>query len=183
MAPLRDTATAGRLTTVLFSMMILFAGVFQPPADLGEFWIFMYRVSPLTYLVGGAAVAGLGGEREIVCSEREVAVFQPSEPGQTCAAYLQAYLDGGAPGRLLNPEATADCAYCPLRSASQVLAGFGMFYEDRWFDWVVGIAYVVFNIVFMFVLYYLFRVRRWGKWVGKLQAAWQARRKSVSATT
>src|SRR5689334_10554941 len=48
-AALPDATMAGRVTTILFSMMILFAGVFQPPDDLPQFWIFMYRVSPLTY--------------------------------------------------------------------------------------------------------------------------------------
>lgn len=36
-APLLDATTVGRVTTILFSMMILFAGVFQTPAALPGF--------------------------------------------------------------------------------------------------------------------------------------------------
>ncbi|KAF6518523.1 hypothetical protein HZS61_002601 [Fusarium oxysporum f. sp. conglutinans] len=119
-APLPDATTAGRVVTILFSMMILFAGVFQTPIALPGFWIFMYCVSPMTYLVGGDAVSGLLGD-PIVCSHAELAVFQPPT-GETCGAYMQPYLEQAAPGTLLNPDATASCSYCPLGYADQVLA-------------------------------------------------------------
>ncbi|KAJ0132429.1 Uncharacterized protein HZ326_24491 [Fusarium oxysporum f. sp. albedinis] len=119
-APLPDATTAGRVVTILFSMMILFAGVFQTPIALPGFWIFMYRVSPMTYLVGGDAVSGLSGD-PIVCSHAELAVFQPPT-GETCGAYMQPYLEQAAPGTLLNPDATASFSYCPLGYADQVLA-------------------------------------------------------------
>ena len=51
----------------------------------------------------------------------------------------------------------ADCAYCPLQSADQVLARSGIYYDDRWFDWAIGFVYIGFNIVAAFVFYYLFR--------------------------
>ena len=165
-APLPNATTAGRFTTILFAMMILFAGVFQTPAALPDFWIFMYRVSPMTYLVGGIAVSGLA-EKPVVCSPDEVAVFQP-RPGGTCRSYLQPYLDDGGSGTLLNPDATANCSYCPLQFTTQVLARFGMYYTERWFDWAIGLVYIGFNIVCVFVLYYIFRVRVWGTWIRKL---------------
>ncbi|KAH7142524.1 ABC-2 type transporter-domain-containing protein [Fusarium sp. MPI-SDFR-AT-0072] len=108
-APLPDATTAGRVVTMLFSMMILFAGVFQTLIALPGFWIFMYRVSPMTYLVGGVAVSGLSGDA-IICSQAELAVFQPPA-GETCGAYMQPYLEQAAPGTLLNPDATASCSY------------------------------------------------------------------------
>jgi ABC-type multidrug transport system permease subunit len=148
----------------MFSMMILFAGVFQTPDNLPQFWMFMYRVSPLTYLVGGASVSALP-LRDIACSESETYVFQPAGRGQSCREYLEAYFANGAPGRLLNPDAGEDCAYCPLRSTGQLLASFGMFYDDALFDWLIGFIYVLFNIGCVFALYYLFRVRKWGKWM------------------
>lgn len=97
-APLPDATTAGRATTILFSMMILFAGVFQTPTALPGFWIFMYRVSPMTYLIGGVAVSGLSGD-PIVCSQAELAVFQPPT-GESCGTYMQPYLEQGASGML-----------------------------------------------------------------------------------
>ncbi|CZR68838.1 probable ABC1 transport protein [Phialocephala subalpina] len=165
-AALPNATTAGRVSTILFSMMILFAGVFQIPTALPGFWIFMYRVSPMTYLLRGIAVAGLSGN-PIVCSTAELAVFQPPM-GETCGNYLEPYLLEGAPGTLLNPSATSDCAYCPLIYADQLLARSNMYYNQRWMDWALGFAYVGFNIACIFTLYYLFRVRIWGRWLMEL---------------
>uniref|UniRef100_A0A0B7JQ34 ABC transporter domain-containing protein n=1 Tax=Bionectria ochroleuca TaxID=29856 RepID=A0A0B7JQ34_BIOOC len=167
-APLPDATTAARLATIMFSMMVLFAGVFQIPTALPRFWIFMYRVSPMTYFVGGTAVSGLSGT-PITCSPSEIAVFQPPR-GSNCGSYMQPFLDNGAPGALLNPGATANCSYCPLRSADQVLARSGMYYYQRWMDWGVGFAFVAFNIAGAFGFFYLFRVRgvgMIGDWIAR----------------
>lgn len=45
---LPDAETAGNIATLMFSLCLTFNGVFQPPQALPGFWIFMYRVSPLT---------------------------------------------------------------------------------------------------------------------------------------
>jgi len=45
---LPDAETAGNIATLMFSLILTFNGVFQPPNALPGFWIFMYRVSPLT---------------------------------------------------------------------------------------------------------------------------------------
>jgi ATP-binding cassette, subfamily G (WHITE), member 2, PDR len=45
---LPDSETAGNIATLMFSLTLTFNGVFQPPYALPGFWIFMYRVSPLT---------------------------------------------------------------------------------------------------------------------------------------
>ena len=47
-AALPDAETAGNIATLMFSLTLTFNGVFQPPNALPGFWIFMYRVSPLT---------------------------------------------------------------------------------------------------------------------------------------
>jgi ATP-binding cassette subfamily G (WHITE) protein 2 (PDR) len=47
-AALPDSETAGNIATLMFSLTLTFNGVFQPPYALPGFWIFMYRVSPLT---------------------------------------------------------------------------------------------------------------------------------------
>lgn len=91
----------------------------QPPNALPGFWIFMYRVSPLTYLVAGMTSTGLHG-RPIECSPSEMNVFNPPA-GQTCGEYLAQYL-ANAPGQLANPSATQACQYCPLSNADQYLA-------------------------------------------------------------
>jgi ATP-binding cassette, subfamily G (WHITE), member 2, PDR len=155
---LPDGATAARVTTILFSMMILFAGVFQPASSLPDFWIFMYRVSPMTYLVGGLAAVGLAGN-PIACAEAELAVFQPPD-GRTCGEYMARAFEMGVGGALLNPEAMRGCRYCPLREANQALGGLGIEYSDRWRNWGLGLVYVVFNIACVFGFYYLLRLGR-----------------------
>lgn len=54
-AALPDAETAGNIATLMFSLTLTFNGVMQPPQALPGFWMFMYRVSPLTYLVDGIA--------------------------------------------------------------------------------------------------------------------------------
>jgi ATP-binding cassette, subfamily G (WHITE), member 2, PDR len=116
---LPDAETAGTLATFAFSLTLTFNGVLQPPNALPGFWIFMYRVSPLTYLVAGMTGTGLDN-RPVHCSASELSVFNPPQ-GLTCGAYLASYLEL-APGQLYNPNATSQCHYCPLSNANQVLA-------------------------------------------------------------
>jgi ATP-binding cassette, subfamily G (WHITE), member 2, PDR len=157
-AAMPDAETAGNIATLLFSLMLTFNGVLQTPKALPGFWIFMYRVSPMTYLVGGWAATGLMG-RTVRCARQELAIFNPPS-GQTCGAYLARYLDNGAPGALYNPQATADCEYCPLRNADQFLSGVNIYSDQRWRNFGIGFAYILFNIVAAVTFYYLFRVRK-----------------------
>lgn len=136
--------------------------VFQPVQALPGFWIFMYRVSPLTYIVDGIAATALHSE-PVVCSQSETLVFEPAF-GMTCGAYLQAYLTQ-APGQLLNPSWTTECKYCPLSNSDQFLATSSITWDTRWRNFGIVWAYIVFNIVMSMVLYYTFRVRtlKWSK--------------------
>lgn len=81
--------------------------------------MFMYRVSPLTYWVGGITATTLHG-RLINCAPNELAVFNPPT-SLTCGQYMGPYLKL-APGKLLNPTAQDTCQYCPLTAADQFLA-------------------------------------------------------------
>jgi ABC-type multidrug transport system permease subunit len=82
----------------------------------------MYSLSPFTWLIGSWAGTGLEN-RNVVCAQNELAVFDPPS-GQTCASYMRRYLDGGAPGSLLNPAATLSCEYCPIRNANQFFVAY-----------------------------------------------------------
>ncbi|KAH7255974.1 hypothetical protein BKA59DRAFT_392316, partial [Fusarium tricinctum] len=57
---------------------------------LPGFWIFLYYVSPITYLIGGVTISGLLGNL-IVYLHTELAVFLPLT-GKTCRVYIQLYL-------------------------------------------------------------------------------------------
>ncbi|KAL4786048.1 ABC-2 type transporter-domain-containing protein [Aspergillus varians] len=155
---LPDAETGGTIATLMFMMTLVFNGVMQPPNALPGFWIFMYRVSPLTYLISGLTATGLHG-RAIECSNEELSIFNPPS-GQTCGEYLSAYLQA-APGTLYNPTATQDCRYCSLDNADQYLAASNIYYSERWRNWGIGWAYIGFNIFGTVALYYVFRVRHW----------------------
>ncbi|EGX45830.1 hypothetical protein AOL_s00117g35 [Orbilia oligospora ATCC 24927] len=160
-AGLPDAATAGTLATLMFSLMLTFNGVIAPPDTLPGFWIFMYRVSPLTYLVGGVTGASMH-DRKITCTTEELAIFPPPS-GQTCASYLAAYFEAGAPGYLQqdDPNSTVQCSYCPVTVSDQFLAASGIEYSYRWRNFGIVWAYVGFNIFATVVLYYLARVKVW----------------------
>ena len=143
-AAMPDAETAGNIATLLFSMMLTFNGVLQNPTALPGFWIFMYRVSPFTYLTGGWASTGLHGRR-VQCADNELANFDPPA-GQNCGEYLNRYLQGGAPGQLYNPNATSGCEYCPLSTADQFLTGNNIYWTERWRNFGIGFAYIIFNV-------------------------------------
>lgn len=157
-AALPDAATGGMLGTLMFGLTLIFNGVMQPPSALPGFWIFMYRVSPLTYYIGGIAGTALHG-RAIECSDQELSVFNPT-PGQTCGQYLATYLET-APGRLYNSDATSACQYCALSSADQYLAGRDISWDHRWRNYGIFWVYICFNAFGAIALYYIFRVRKW----------------------
>ncbi|KEQ91070.1 hypothetical protein AUEXF2481DRAFT_70340 [Aureobasidium subglaciale EXF-2481] len=155
---LPDAQTAGAVATLLFSLTMIFNGVFQPPQALPGFWIFMYRISPLTYIVGAVAGTGLHG-RAVRCSTAEMKNFSPPA-GSNCGAYLSTYLVDAA-GQLTNPEAETNCQYCPLTIADQFLGVSEIKWSERWRNVGIVFAYILFNIMATFGLYYVFKVRRW----------------------
>jgi ATP-binding cassette subfamily G (WHITE) protein 2 (PDR) len=176
-AGLPDAETAGRIATLMFSLTLVFNGVFQPPTALPGFWsmlpspmfsppshlyvltdtVFMYRVSPLTYLVDGIVATGLHN-RVVICATNELAIMQPPS-GETCGSYLSQYASL-AHGAIYNPNATSDCQYCAATLADEYLAGNSIFWDQRWRNWGLGFAYIGFNIAVAVLLYYLIRVRK-----------------------
>ena len=154
-AALPNAETASGLVSLLTLMSILFNGVLQPPSQLPGFWLFMYRVSPFTYWIGGMVSTMLSG-RQVICSAQEVSVFDPPA-GQTCGAYLADYA-AAAGGTIQNPEATTSCNYCSLSNADQFLAGSSIYYGERWRNFGIIFAFIGFNIFLAILTYYLFRV-------------------------
>lgn len=154
---LPDAQTAGAIVTFIFAMSLIFNGVMQPPVALPGFWIFMYRVSPMTYWVSGMASTMLH-DRRVVCSQDELNVFQPRS-GETCGTYMRTFLQQND-GTLTNPDATSNCTYCTYQVADPFLAGSEIYWGDRWRNFGFMFAYILFNIAVTVLLYYLFRVRQ-----------------------
>lgn len=167
-AALPDAETAGAIVTLLFAMSLIFNGVMQPPTALPGFWIFMYRLSPFTYWVGGMASTQLHG-RAIQCSLAEMSVFDPP-PGQTCGQYLAEFLLTQV-GKLENPDAESSCRYCSVSTADEYLSGSSIFWDERWRNFGLVWVYVVFDIILAVGLYYAFRVRKWNLSIFKRKTA------------
>ncbi|PHH91761.1 hypothetical protein CDD83_10405 [Cordyceps sp. RAO-2017] len=153
-----DAHTAASVVTVLSIMSIIFNGVLQTPSALPGFWIFMYRVSPFTYWIGGIVATELHG-RTINCSDEETRVFDPPQ-GMSCGQYMAPYLQT-ATGRLLNPDDNSQCRYCTVRNADQTLVASEIYWGDRWRNYGIFWAFIAFDIFAAVALYYLFRVKTW----------------------
>ncbi|KAK8080338.1 ABC-2 type transporter domain-containing protein [Apiospora hydei] len=154
--------TVVQAAMLCFWLSLVFCGVLVPPDTLPGFWIFLYRVSPLTYLIEGLAGAGLA-DLKLSCSEIETLHLQVPEDGQdlSCGQYLASY-STIAHGYVVNPEERPDCLYCPVGNANTVLQTFEMNAAEPWRDVGFMAAYVLFNILATFLIYWLARVpRRW----------------------
>ncbi|KAL1897389.1 hypothetical protein Sste5346_004125 [Sporothrix stenoceras] len=159
-AAVPDPALGAMLAIFMFGLSFIFNGVMQPPSALPGFWIFMYRVSPFTYFIGGISGTALHG-REVICSNAELSVFNPPQD-TTCGQYMQPFLEV-APGQLYNSNATSDCQYCSMSSADQYLSQREIFYSQRWRNYGIFWAYFVFNVFGTVATYYIFRVKVWRK--------------------
>ncbi|KAK7918078.1 hypothetical protein PG985_009952 [Apiospora marii] len=158
--------TAGVLATLLWLLCISFSGVAVRPADIPAFWSFMYRVSPVSYLIGGVMSASLAG-RPVVCAAAEVLRMRLPSGGayanQSCAEFLGPFV-GRNGGAIVGGDPEADsgglCAYCPIATTDDYLAGFQIFYTDAWRNFSLLWAYIVANVALTFLFYWLFRVSK-----------------------
>jgi ATP-binding cassette, subfamily G (WHITE), member 2, PDR len=74
------------ITSLMFSLTLIFAGVFQPLSGLIPFWHWMlhppylayarYYVSPLQYMVGATVSNALHGIN-VTCTPEELSIIQP----------------------------------------------------------------------------------------------------------
>ncbi|KUJ11528.1 AtrD, ABC-transporter [Mollisia scopiformis] len=142
--------TAVNIAQLFFYLCVIFCGVIVQPAQLPGFWKFMYRVSPLTYLIHGMASATLGNAN-ITCSSIELVLISP--PSNTsCREYLSSYILS-AGGYLVDPMSELSCLFCPITEANPVLASFGIHVHDRWRDYGIFCVYSAINVVATFILY------------------------------
>ncbi|KAG2420320.1 ABC transporter CDR4 [Aspergillus terreus] len=147
--------TGSNIAQMMFSLCLVFNGVLASPKALPGFWIFMYRVSPFTYLVSAMLSVGLAGN-EVKCADYEILHIPPPE-GQNCSSFLGPFVQM-AHSTLLTPESTTDCQMCTLQSTDQFLAQLSMSFDDRWRNVGLLFIYVVFNAVAAVFLYWLIRV-------------------------
>ncbi|KAI0517722.1 P-loop containing nucleoside triphosphate hydrolase protein [Xylaria bambusicola] len=139
-ASLSQPGTALQLATLFYWLSLPFCGVIISPNSLPNFWIFLYRSSPLTYFVQGIAVAGLSGAY-ITCAPVEL-IQIPSD------------------GYLVNADATDYCQFCPVSNAHSVLGQLGIETRDPWHNAYLLSSYIVFNVLAIFLVYRWSRVSK-----------------------
>ncbi|KAJ7479046.1 ABC-2 type transporter-domain-containing protein [Mycena latifolia] len=153
-AGIETAETAGNVAVVLFSLTLLFCGVLAPPSTLG-WWVWMYRVSPFSYLVGGMLATGVANT-EVHCSSIELLIVDPAG-GQNCAQYFAPYMEL-AGGSLLNPNATSACEFCSLADTNVFLGTINIFYDQRWRNFGILWVFIGFNVMGAVFFYWLSRV-------------------------
>ncbi|PNS19404.1 Brefeldin A resistance protein [Sphaceloma murrayae] len=160
-AGIETAENGGNVANLLFSLSLLFCGVLRGPSQLPGFWIFMYRVSPFTYLVSGLLSSSIK-DSAVACADNEFLRFPPPA-GQTCLEYMTPYIQGGngvppAGGYLLDDNATSQCQFCPISNTNTFLGGVSINPNTTWRDFGILFAYIVFNIAAAAFLYWLIRV-------------------------
>lgn len=161
-AGIENEHTAGTMATILFTICLGFCGVLATPEQLPGFWIFMYRISPLTYIVSGLMAAGTA-DSPVICSAVEVLQMFPP-PNMTCSEYLEPFarVAGGYVTNLTSSPSL--CGYCAMRNTDTYLTTIHSFLKDTWRNFGFIWIYIIFNIVAACCLYWLIRVpKSWNK--------------------
>ncbi|KAJ5858866.1 hypothetical protein N7534_004143 [Penicillium rubens] len=148
---------ASSFSNIMFILMYVFCGILAGPAHLPRFWIFMYRVNPLTYMVS-SFLSGAIGEAPMHCADNEVLSFA-APAGMTCGEYMQDYISANS-GYLLNPGAQGNCNFCTMGNTTEYLESLSIQFGNRWRDFGLLWVYVVVNTIGAIVFYKIFRVPR-----------------------
>ncbi|ORY82114.1 bfr1+ protein [Protomyces lactucae-debilis] len=150
--------TAAIVSTLLFTFVIIFNGVLQPPAALPSFWQFAYRVSPFTYLIEGLFTDVVSGV-PVECKAYELTQFT-APAGQTCQDYMQPFFANGGLGQLVSSATDGVCQYCRYTVSDDFFLGVNMKFSHRQRDIALVFAYAVFNACAAFLLFWLFRINK-----------------------
>jgi pleiotropic drug resistance (PDR) family protein len=156
--------TGGNIASLLFSLCLIFCGVLATKDALPGFWVFMYRVSPFTYLVSAMLSTGLSGA-SARCEKVEYLVFDPPA-NQTCGEYMNPYIQMVKSGYLLDENATSNCSFCSVSETDTYLAQIGSYFHDAWRNFGLMWVYIAFNIAGAVFIYWLARVPKGKRTVG-----------------
>ncbi|KOG96650.1 ATP-binding cassette multidrug transporter PDR5 [Saccharomyces eubayanus] len=157
--------SAANLGSLLFTMALSFCGVMVTPEGLPRFWIFMYRVSPLTYFIQALLSVGVANV-DIKCDDYELLRFTPPSD-MTCGEYMKPYLLQAGTGYLTDESATDTCKFCPISTTNAYLASVNSYYSERWRNYGIFICYIAFNYIAGVFLYWLARVPKKNKKISK----------------
>ncbi|BCS17871.1 ABC drug exporter AtrF [Aspergillus puulaauensis] len=151
-----------------FVMTGLFNGVVRPYADYPVFWKYwMYYVNPVTWWIRGA-ISAIFPSITIQCSSTEATHFNPP-PGSTCFDYANNFVTSIAGvGKLINPDATEGCQYCPYANGTEYMGQLNVKDGDKWRSFGIFLAFVIVNWALVYFFIYTVRVRRWSFGMGYL---------------
>ncbi|KAI9925375.1 hypothetical protein ASPWEDRAFT_46883 [Aspergillus wentii DTO 134E9] len=136
---------------LIVGIMVSFCGILVPYGQLVVFWKYwIYWLNPVTYLVGGM-LTFTTFDADVVCTESELAVFNPPD-NMTCGSYLESYLQSSG-ANLLNPEDSMACRVCQYTKGSDYLRTINLL--DWYFGWRDAAIVIIF-ILSSYSLVYLF---------------------------
>ncbi|KAI8140373.1 ABC-2 type transporter-domain-containing protein [Fennellomyces sp. T-0311] len=146
---------AATLNPVIMTILILFAGLMQPPNAMPHFWeSWMYWLDPFHYYFEGLAVNELA-DLPVVCNDNDIVQFSPP-PGQTCGEYTAEFFAYDAPGYIEDANATDVCRYCAFSSGKEFYTTTFQWDEShRWRNLGIMISFYVFNVFVFIVLCFL----------------------------
>ncbi|KAI0477156.1 ABC-2 type transporter-domain-containing protein [Xylariaceae sp. FL0804] len=147
---------AGNVANLLFTLSLIFCGVLAAPSTLPRFWIFMYRVSPFTYLVSAMLSTALA-HTTVTCAQNELLTFDPPS-GETCQQWMATQLKYGGYLADGTENLTQNCVFCPISDSDVFLSQLSAEYSTRWRNFGIFWAYIVFNIFGALFFYWLTRV-------------------------
>ncbi|KAJ9489538.1 hypothetical protein VN97_g3742 [Penicillium thymicola] len=140
---------ASQLNPPIVIIFSLFCGVAIPKPQMPGFWrAWLYDLDPFTRLIGGMVVTELQG-RDVVCAESELNLFNAPD-NLTCGEYMKPFFDGDGKGYIVDDAAQA-CKYCAYRFGEQFYATFSMSFHNRWRDLGIFAAFIVSNLIILFL--------------------------------
>lgn len=143
----------GTFSSFFYTLAINFCGILQYPHG---FWIWLYRVSPMTYFAQSLMAATLGNTN-VVCRSSEFVTF-PAPINETCGSYMGSYINATG-GYLSDPNAfNATCSFCTLSSTNAFLDSIHADFDLRWRNWGISFCYIFINIFLTIFFYWLARV-------------------------
>ena len=152
---------ASMLYSTLFSFVVVYCGVMQPPGQMPHFWSsWMFYLSPFTWFVEGMFGDAVKG-KPVRCAPMEMnRIYPPS--GQSCDSYLGNFTSSlnqpAKPGTGYYETAPdGSCLYCTYREAEDYINNIWMHSKNEYRDIGLVIVYIIFNFFLMFGIYAIVR--------------------------
>ncbi|KAI9264255.1 ABC-2 type transporter-domain-containing protein [Phascolomyces articulosus] len=144
---------AAVLNTLVMVILILFAGLMQPPDAMPNFYsAWLYWINPFHYYTEGLLVNEMK-HLTVECKPKDLIQFM-APLSQTCGDYMSNFFALDGTGYIANPDAVGTiCQYCPYKSGKEFYSKqYGWSESHQWRNFAIMIAFGVFNILVFFGL-------------------------------